>query len=158
MVHLLSDKFFKAWLITGQKFRGFLLRAGSSIPTVCGLSSYACQKFKRVARWGDRVPMKSPKPKTLEIPNIFWYKNQMCWPDIGPYCEVWAHIKTGWSHMAQDHFPESNPLLTPTILMGGMNLIPNLKSKKKKCWESGPRVIKKSTLMTLLIDLSTRTL
>ena len=35
---------------------------------------------------------------------IFWPKKYEIWSEMGPYGSVGAHIKTGRSPMAQDHF------------------------------------------------------
>ena len=32
------------------------------------------------------------------------YENYQIWFEMGPHGSIWAHIKTGRSHMAQDHF------------------------------------------------------
>ena len=36
--------------------------------------------------------------------DIYFFENHGIWDEMGPYGSVWAHIKTGRSHMAQDHF------------------------------------------------------
>ena len=45
--------------------------------------------------------MKSPKSKILET---FYQEILIILPEMGPCGSVWAHIKTGRSYMAQDHF------------------------------------------------------
>ena len=35
---------------------------------------------------------------------MFWPKKYEIWSEMGPYGSVGAHIKTGRSPMAQDHF------------------------------------------------------
>ena len=60
------------------------------------------------------------KSKILKTPKYFGKTN---WTEMGPYGLVGAHVKTGWSHMAQDH------LKTPPGPQRGYRR-PN-KSKKK---------------------------
>ena len=45
--------------------------------------------------------MKSPKSQILKI---VYRKFKKKYPEMGPCGSVWAHDKTGRSHMAQDHF------------------------------------------------------
>ena len=90
-----------AWLITGQKFPWKNLKSGSSLLTFRDLSSHICQIFMRMARWGDLHFRKSLDFGQSEI---FWPTKYEIWSEMGPYGSVGAHIKTGRSPMAHDHF------------------------------------------------------
>ena len=97
----LGQGFRTAWLITGQKFPRKNLKSGSSLLTFRDLSSHICQIFMRMARWGD---LHFRKSLDFSWSEIFWPKKYEIWSEMGPYGSVGAHIKTGRSPMAQDHF------------------------------------------------------
>ena len=42
-----------------------------------------------------------------EVQDFALFKNHGILSEMGPYGSIWAHIKTGRSHMAQDHFQTS---------------------------------------------------
>ena len=57
---------------------------------------------------------------------VFYSKKYEIWSEMGPYGSVGAHIKTGRSPMAQDHFKappdpktaHKNPKMIQKILVG----------------------------------------
>ena len=56
---------------------------------------------------------------------IFWPKKYEIWSEMGPYGSVGAHIKTGRSPMAQDHFK------TPPDPKKGHEMTKNQQKSKK---------------------------
>ena len=56
---------------------------------------------------------------------IFWPKKYEIWSEMGPYGSVGAHIKTGRSPMAQDHFK------TPPDPKKGHGMTKNPQKSKK---------------------------
>ena len=62
---------------------------------------------------------------------IFWPKKYEIWFEMGPYGSVGAHIKTGRSPMAQDHFKTP-----PDPKMAHKNPKMTQKSWLGSCWDN----------------------
>ena len=97
----LGEGFGKAWLITGQKFPWKSLKSGSSLLTFRDLSSQICQICMIMGRWED---LHFRKSLFFSGSEFFWPTKYEIWCEMGPYGSVGAHIETGRSPMAQDHF------------------------------------------------------
>ena len=99
----------------------FLSRSISSIQTFCDLASHIYQILMRVPRWRDGHLGKYLWLFEREtVGNKKWNLFEIC-----PYCSMWAYIKTGRRHMAQDNF--GTPLDPPKRLWK----IPKSKGTKK---------------------------
>ena len=95
----------------------------------------------RMARWGD---LHFGKSFDFLGSEIYWSKKNEIWSEMGPYGSVGAHIKTGRSHMAQDHFKTP-----PDPKMAHENPKMTQKSWLGSCWDSLRDFIKTTSSSSL---------